>query len=108
MVPNHWEEELLPDDVEYSWQHKLIVNSDGHVARLVEGRRHSPHGVTQIDRPQQEEELGWEAKKQKRSIKHSESSGQEIISMRHTLLTWAPTNQPLHTPAHTWSCHRWL
>lgn len=51
-------QEVLPDDVEYRRQDELVVNGDGHVARLVEGRRHRPHSVAQVHRPQQEEELG--------------------------------------------------
>lgn len=56
---------LLPDDIENRRQDELIVNSDGHVARLVERRRHRPHGVTQVDRPQQEEELSCEATRER-------------------------------------------
>lgn len=69
MEPDHWEGEMLPDDIEYSRQDELIVDSDGHVARLVEGRRHRPHSVTQINCPQQEEELRWEVKNERKSSK---------------------------------------
>lgn len=53
----------LPEDMKDGRQNELIVNGDGHVARLVERRRHRPHGVTQVHRPQQEEELSCRGKK---------------------------------------------
>lgn len=37
---------VLPDDMEYGREDELIVNRDGHVARLMECWRHRPHGVT--------------------------------------------------------------
>lgn len=51
---------ILPDDIEYGRQDKLVVNSDGHVARLMEGRGYGPDCVTQVHRPHQEEELSCE------------------------------------------------
>lgn len=53
----------VPDDVEYRREDELVVNGDGHVAGLVEGGRHRPHGVAQVDGPQQEEELGCRGRK---------------------------------------------
>lgn len=38
-------------------QDELVVEGDGHVTGLMEGRRHRPHGVAQIHSPQQEQEL---------------------------------------------------
>lgn len=64
-TPYYCVEELLPDDIEYCWQDKFVVNSDGHVARLVERRRHRPHGVAQVHCPQQEEELSCEEMRKK-------------------------------------------
>ncbi len=58
--------ELLPDDIKYHRQDKFVVNSDGHVARLVERRRHRPHSVAQVHRPQEEEELSYGARMRKK------------------------------------------
>lgn len=60
----------VPDDVEYRREDELVVNGDGHVAGLVEGGRHRPHGVAQVDGPQQEEELGCRGGRRK-AVKES-------------------------------------
>lgn len=51
----------LPDDVEDGRQDELVVDSEGHVARLVEGGGDGAHGVAQVHRPEQEQELSWRA-----------------------------------------------
>ena len=63
--------------MEYGRQDELVVNGDGHVARLVERRRHRPHGVAQVHRPQQEEELSCEEREKRNTMKTLICSAQD-------------------------------
>lgn len=55
------------------------MNSNGHVARLMEGRRHSPHGVTQVHCPQQEEEFSCEERMRKKCRLATQAQAQKSV-----------------------------
>lgn len=61
------------------------MNGDGHVARLVKRRRDRPHGITQVDRPQQEEELGYNTgNKEERDVMKNCRDNEQMLSSHST------------------------
>lgn len=85
------------------------MNSNSHVARLVERRRHCPHSITQVHCPQQEEKLSCKARKSKKVMNTIEAQGKKsLLCSAHAGYTgqkkgFAPTEQPLHSSMLSWS-----
>lgn len=59
----------LPDGVEYCRDDELIVDGDGHVARLPECRGHGPCRVAEVNAPQEKRKLSCGKSKQTAPIR---------------------------------------